>query len=193
MINRLAELSAHDKTASVRSAIGHCVKLAGLVLCCLFPLMATATIAAQVDSGEDIEYRSDGGGTIENIDGMRVTTLRGNVHVRQGESQLWGDTARLEQDPETGDILRVTVEGAPARFERRLAADADMVQGSSDSIVYYLDRSRDPQQTIIEFIGDARFTSGRTALQCVLIRHFLESETTESTGPCSGVLAPRTD
>jgi len=186
-------MSAHGKAANAGAAIMHCARLTGLALCCLFPLMAAAAIAAQVDSGEDIEYSSDGGGTIENIDGMRVTTLRGNVHVRQGESRLWGDTARLEQDPETGDIVRVTVEGTPARFERRLAADADMVQGSSESIVYYLDRSREPQQTIIEFIGDARFTSGRTALQCVLIRHFLESETTESTGPCSGVLAPRTD
>jgi len=153
--------------------------------------LALSTCVALADTGEDIEYSSDGGGIIETIDGLRVTTVRGNVHVRQGESQLWGDTARIEQDPESGMILRVVINGTPARFERRPSAGAEIIQGSSDLIIYFTDQTNEVLQTVIEFIGTASFTSGRTALQCAEIKHFLESGTTESTGPCSGVLAPR--
>lgn len=166
-------------------------KLLPRVLIAALAAMALSAMAA--DTEENIEYSSDGGGSIEIIDGLRVTTVRGNVHIRQGESQLWGDTARIEQDPDSGLILRVVVDGSPARFERRPSPGAEIIHGTSDRVLYFSEQLNDISRTVVEFIGTARFTSGRTELQCAEIKHFLESGTTESTGPCSGVLAPRGD
>jgi len=154
--------------------------------------MAQAAIAP-TDSTEDIIYSADGGGSIETVGSTRTTTLRGNVQIRQGLIVIYGDTAQLEQDTVTGDLIRVTVEGTPARFTRNTDEAAETIDGASTRIIYY--NQPDPGSatalSVVEFIGDARFTRGRTALQCSEIKHIVESGATDSPGPCSGILAPQ--
>jgi len=159
----------------------------------LLTLMVSAAEGASLRLDEDILYRADGGGTIEIINGLRVTTLRGNVHVQQGGSELWGDIARMEQDPDSGEILRVILDGSPARFRRQEADDEETIEGHSDQIHYYTESVGELTQTVVEFIGEATFSRGRTAIQCAEIRHYVESGTTDSSGPCSGIVAPRTE
>jgi lipopolysaccharide transport protein LptA len=160
---------------------------AWLLLLCLLPLAVTGQTPA---SDEDITYSADGGGNIIIRDGLRVTTLQGNVEIRQGITQLYGNTATLEQDPDTGDIVRVIVEGTPARFARDATEDSPRITGSSESITYYTERGDNGPMTAIRFQGNATFNSGRTALQCVEIRHLPDTGETTSTGPCSGTVAP---
>ncbi|MEX1196632.1 MAG: LptA/OstA family protein [Pseudohongiellaceae bacterium] len=158
-----------------------------LMLLCLLPLVATGQTPA---SDEDITYSADGGGNIVIRDGLRVTTLQGNVEIRQGLMQLYGDTASLEQDPDTGDIVRVIVEGSPARFARDATEDSARITGRSESITYYTEEGESGPVTAIRFSGNAAFNSGRTALQCTEIRYLPDTGETTSTGPCSGTVAP---
>ena len=164
-----------------------------LTLLITLPALLEPARAASLRVDEDIVYRADGGGTIEIIDGLRVTTLRGNVYVQQGGNELWGDVARLEQDPGSGEILRVVLEGSPARFRRQEAGEEEAIEGHSDRIHYYSETVNDELRTVVEFVGEATFSRGRTAIQCAEIRHYVESGTTDSSGPCSGIVAPRVE
>jgi len=156
---------------------------------CLYCLPGAAH-AQTPASDEDIIYSADGGGNIVIRDDLRVTTLRGNVEIRQGATRLFGDTATLEQDPATGNIVRVTVEGSPARFSRDAREDTDRITGHSDSITYYTEEGESGPVAAIRLLGNATFNSGRTVLQCAEIRHLPDSGETTSTGPCSGTVAP---
>lgn len=159
----------------------------------LLAMALALTGQAQPGDGEDILYSADGGGNISIVDGRRVTTLQGNVRVQQGDTRLYGDTATLEQDPQSGEIERVTVRGTPARFEREGESAGEMITGHSESILYYTENTgaQDGAVTVVEFIGEATFNRGRTALQCARIRHLPETGETTSSGPCSGVVAPQ--
>ena len=164
-----------------------------LILCLLTP--GTLMLAAHADTTEDLIVNTDGGGSIETVGTTRITTFRTNVRIQRGMVTIYGDTARLEQDIETGDLIRVTVEGQPARFTRDGEAGAETINGNSAQIVYYNEpasagSSPDGLVSVVEFIGDASFQRGRTALQCVQIKHIVETGATDSPGPCSGVFAP---
>ncbi|ALO46968.1 LptA/OstA family protein [Pseudohongiella spirulinae] len=168
----------------------HCL----LSLCCLLIPAAGLSAVAPSDSTEDILYSADGGGSIETVGNVRTTTLRGNVRIQQGLIVIFGDTATLEQDVSSGDLIRVTVEGEPARFVRNAEDSAETINGSSTRIVYYnqTDTQSNSQVllSVVEFQGQASFTRGRTALECSQIKHIVETGATDSPGPCSGVLAP---
>lgn len=151
--------------------------------------------APQIGHDQDILYSADGGGSIETSGNIRTTVLRTNVRIQQGNVTIFGETATLEQDTATGDLIRVTVEGLegqPARFTREgVTDDEELINGHSHQIVYYNEPADGAALlSVVEFIGDANFNRGRTALQCARIKHIVESGATESPGPCSGVLAP---
>lgn len=167
--------------------------LPALILC----LLASGTLmaAAITDTNEDLIVNTDGGGSIETVGTTRITTFRTNVRIQRGMVTIYGDTARLEQDVETGDLIRVTVEGQPARFTREGESGAETINGSSAQIVYYNEPAaagslQEGLVSVVEFIGDANFKRGRTELQCVEIKHIVETGATDSPGPCSGVFAP---
>lgn len=138
----------------------------------------------------DILFFADGAGSIEPSGTSRVTTLRDNVRFRQGLIEILGDTARLEQDINTGELIKVTVEGDPARFSRAAEDNVDTITGHSESIVYYYETINGAVMSVVDFIGNASFNRGRTAFECTQIKHIIESGATDSPGPCSGLLAP---
>lgn len=172
-------------THSIRTAIPRAIGIGLLYLVAAAPATGQLT-----DRDEDITYSADGGGNIMIRDGLRVTTLQGNIEIRQGNTHLYGDTATLEQDPDTGDVIRVTVEGSPARFARDASGGRDRITGHSETLVYAVDEREEGPVAVIRFVGEATFNSGRTVLRCAEIRHLPESGETISTGPCSGTVAP---
>lgn len=131
-----------------------------------------------------------GASTIESAGNTRITTVREEVIIRQGLIEIIGDTARLEQDLETGDLIRVTVEGQPARFSRAGENGVEAITGHSASIIYYNETQADAVMSVVEFLGDAHFNRGRTSFQCSRVKHTIESGATDSPGPCSAILAP---
>lgn len=163
-------------------------------------LALSANLFAQIsmeDSNSDIFFSADGGSSLETVGTTRITTLRGNVQIKQGAVEILGNLARVEQDAASGELIKVTVEGEPARFSRESPDTADSITGFSDSIVYYNEtapaEADEALFSVVEFIGDANFNRGRTALQCAMIKHIVETGASDSPGPCSGVFAPSSD
>jgi len=151
--------------------------------------------AALTDVNEELIVNTDGGGSIETVGNTQITTFRVNVRIQQGLVTIVGDTARLERDTMTGDLIRVVVEGSPARFVRQAEISTDVINGSSLQIIYYnqapsADSGREELLSVVEFVGDANFARGRTTLECVEIKHIVETGATDSPGPCVGVFAP---
>lgn len=142
-------------------------------------------------NGDDVlAIDADGASSIETSGNTRIATFRDNVRFRQGLIEIIGDTARLEQDIVTGDLIRVTVEGDPALFSRGAPDSVDVINGDSDSIVYYYEPANGILLSVVEFIGNASFNRGRTSFECTQIKHIIETGATDSPGPCSGLLAP---
>lgn len=165
---------------------------------CAQPTAAPGETSVQENPGvesapqisDDILFFADGAGSIEPSGTSRITTLRDNVRFRQGLIEILGDTARLEQDINTGELIKVTVEGDPARFSRAAEDSVDTITGHSQSIVYYNETINGEVFSVVEFIGNASFNRGRTAFECTQIKHIIETGATDSPGPCSGLLAP---
>jgi hypothetical protein len=159
-------------------------------------LMPASLIAAALnDANEDLIVNADGGGSIETIENIRITTLRNNVRIQQGLVTIYGDTAKLEENVTTGELIRVIVEGQPARFVRAAELSSDIINGSSRQIIYYneappANSASTELLSVVEFVGEANFLRGRTALECVEIKHIVETGATDSPGPCVGVFAP---
>lgn len=151
--------------------------------------------AALTDVNEELIVNTDGGGSIETVGNTQITTFRVNVRIQQGLVTIFGDTARLERDTVTGDLIRVVVEGSPARFVRQAEISTEVINGSSLQIIYYnqapsADSGSEELLSVVEFVGDANFARGRTTLECVEIKHIVETGATDSPGPCVGVFAP---
>jgi hypothetical protein len=151
--------------------------------------------AALTDVNEELIVNTDGGGSIETVGNTQITTFRVNVRIQQGLVTIVGDTARLERDTVTGDLIRVVVEGSPARFVRQAEISTEVINGSSLQIIYYnqapsTDSGSEELLSVVEFVGDANFARGRTTLECVEIKHIVETGATDSPGPCVGVFAP---
>jgi hypothetical protein len=151
--------------------------------------------AALTDVTEELIVNTDGGGSIETVGNTQITTFRVNVRIQQGLVTIVGDTARLERDTVTGDLIRVVVEGSPARFVRQAEIGTEVINGSSLQIIYYnqapsADSGSEQLLSVVEFVGEANFARGRTTLECVEIKHIVETGATDSPGPCVGVFAP---
>lgn len=159
-------------------------------------LMISGVFAASLsDVNEELVVNTDGGGSIETVGNTQITTFRVNVRIQQGLVSIVGDTARLERDTVTGDLIRVVVEGAPARFVRQAEISTEVINGSSLQIIYYnqapsAGSGNEELLSVVEFVGEANFARGRTTLECVEIKHIVETGATDSPGPCVGVFAP---
>lgn len=173
------------------------VSLAGIAIALI---VGTASLAraqplSEVLPGSDddvLAIDADGASSIETSGNTRIATFRDNVRFRQGLIEIIGDTARLEQDIVTGDLIKITVEGDPALFSRDAEDSVDVISGHSDSIVYYYEPVNGTLLSVVEFIGNASFNRGRTSFECTQIKHIIETGATDSPGPCSGLLAPTT-
>lgn len=173
------------------------ISLAGITIALMLSLASPAHSQplSDVESGSDdgvLTIDADGASSIETSGNTRIATFRDNVRFRQGPIEIIGDTARLEQDIVTGDLIRITVEGDPALFSRDAEDSVDTITGHSDSIVYYYESVNGSLLSVVEFIGSASFNRGRTAFECTQIKHIIETGATDSPGPCSGLLAPTT-
>lgn len=151
---------------------------------CLCGLISISAFALESDREQDVTYTADGDLRMMNEDNRRIVTMNDNIKVTQGTLQITGDMATFEYDLTTNALLKVTVNGNPARYQQQLDGSGDLVQGDSDIIYYTTDI-----ETIIEFVGDASLQQPGTTTNCVAIRYFADSELFETTGPCSGILS----
>jgi lipopolysaccharide transport protein LptA len=149
-------------------------------------LMLFASTLQSQSGTESHEYSADGETTIENINGMRVITLRDNVYVRQNGIELTGAIAILEYSQEN-QLQKVTLTGSPANFSQIDQESPDIITGHSDTITYYAGT-----ESVVEFIGNASFSQPGTNLLCAQIRHIIESGATSGQA-CSGSLSPQSN
>jgi len=161
----------------------HSFRRIPIIFAASFFLLTAATLRAQEPLGSH-EYRADGETTIETINGVRVITLRDNVFVRQNAVELTGNVAVLEYNLDN-QLQKVTLTGAPARFQQEAKDSSEAMSGYSDTIHYFAGA-----ESIVEFIGTASFTQPGTSLLCDQIRHTIETGATSGQA-CSGSLSPQ--
>ncbi|HIA59964.1 MAG TPA: lipopolysaccharide transport periplasmic protein LptA [Gammaproteobacteria bacterium] len=151
-------------------------------------LISMSAFALESDKDQDVAYTADGDLKMMTEDNRRVVTMNNNVKVTQGSLQITGDMAIFEYDLTSKALLKVTVNGSPARYQQQLDEEGDLVQGDSETIHYSTNL-----ETIIEFIGDANLRQPGTTTSCVAIKYFADTELFETTGPCSGILSSQSN
>ena len=118
-------------------------------------------------------------------DGIRFLNLNDNVKVTQGSLEILGDTAVLEYDEPTRELIKVTVHGTPVRYSQNLDTAGGKVKGDSDSIVMFT--QDDTGDTVVELTGNAHIQSPDTTLNCAAIVYLPRLDLIpNTTGPCVG-------
>ena len=152
-------------------------------------MIAIGAAALEADRRQQVLWSSDGGSTMRMEGAIRILELVDNVRVTQGTLEIVGDEAIFEYDGDSNELLRVTIYGSPVRYQQQLDEDGALVTGSSNSVELY--REQESNDTILEFIGDARISSPDSTMHCSAIVYLAERDLIrEATGPCEGTLSP---
>ncbi|MFU8815551.1 MAG: lipopolysaccharide transport periplasmic protein LptA [Pseudomonadales bacterium] len=123
-------------------------------------LMPGVGLAETADTDQPIHIRADRA----QIDRHAQTIVySGGVQVDQGSMRLLADELTVEYEDQT--VVRITAEGAPARYRQELDSDLGLVQASSRTIVY------DTRQEQLRLQGDALLTQGGNEIAGELIRY----------------------
>lgn len=138
------------------------------------------------DKEQNVIYSSSGNSTSLVEGNTRIITIEGDVMVTQGTLQITGDKAIFERSLDSNTINRITITGTPATYQQQLEADGALVQGRSDTILYY-----EEGEPVIELVGAANLQQHNDVLNCASVKYYTDSGTTLYTGPCSGVLSPQ--
>jgi lipopolysaccharide transport protein LptA len=150
---------------------------------------SSLTYAAENNSSallkEKVSWSADGNSTMNIVNGIRLLNLNDNVRVTQGSLVILGDTAVLEYDEPTRELIRVTVHGTPVRYSQDLDTAGGSVKGNSNTIVMF---SQDNTgETVVELTGDAHIESPDTTLNCAAIVYLPALDLVpNTTGPCVG-------
>ncbi len=169
-----------NKFRTSRTCLGLCAAV--------LTVAATTAWSLSADREQELMYSADGNSTIATVEGVRIVTVRENVFIKQGSMELRGDLAVFEYDQENSELKKVSVTGSPASFQQQPDGKGEIITGSSKNIYYYVG-----SENLIEFVGTARFNQGGSVMNCIEIRHGIDTGTTEMTGPCSGTLAPQSN
>ena len=166
----------------------HSNNTGAIVIFSLCGLISMSAFALESDKDQDVAYTADGDLKMMTEDNRRVVTMNNNVKVTQGSLQITGDMAIFEYDLTSKALLKVTVNGSPARYQQQLDEEGDLVQGDSETIHYSPNL-----ETIIDFICDDNLRQPGTTTSCVAIKYFADTELFETTGPCSGILSSQSN
>lgn len=159
------------------------ILISGVLAVCTMSYGAENTQAALLN--EKVEWSADGNSTMHIVDGIRLLNLNENVRVTQGSLEILGDTAVLEYDEPTRELIKVTVHGAPVRYAQQLDTAGGQVKGNSNSIVLFT--QDDTGETVVELTGNAHIESPDTTLNCAAIVYLPSLDLVPSTtGPCVG-------
>lgn len=159
------------------------------VICGILSVTSTSYGAEDIESAllkDKVEWSNDGNSTMTISDGIRYLNLNENVRVIQGTLEILGDTAILEYDEPTRELIRVTVHGTPVRYAQELETSAGgEVRGNSNSIVLF--SQSDTGETVVELTGNAHIESPDTTLNCAAIVYLPGLDLVpNTTGPCAG-------
>ncbi|MFT6093042.1 MAG: lipopolysaccharide transport protein LptA [Pseudohongiellaceae bacterium] len=137
---------------------------------------------------QNVEWSADGDSMMTETGNIRTFNLLENVIVTQGTLKIVGDSAILEQDKLTRELIRVTVHGTPVSYQQQLDPDGSTVNGTSDSILLFTEDATG--ETVIELAGNAHIVSPDTTMDCVAIVYLPNPDLIrKATGPCTGLLS----
>ena len=149
------------------------------------PLSFAADITQPALLAEKVEWSADGNSTMSIDNGIRILNVNDNVKITQGSLEILGDTAILEYDEPTRELIRVTVHGTPVQYSQNLETAGGSVRGNSDSIVMFT--QEDTGDTVVELTGNAHISFPDTTLNCVAIVYLPRLDLVpNTTGPCVG-------
>ncbi|MEX2131249.1 MAG: lipopolysaccharide transport periplasmic protein LptA [Pseudohongiellaceae bacterium] len=151
-----------------------------------FFLISQPLYGLESDKVQDVIYNSSGNSTSRVEGNLRIITIEGDVSVTQGSLQITGDKAVFERSLDSNSINRITITGSPATYQQQLESDGALVQGKSETILYY-----EEGEPVVELVGAANLQQHNDVLNCASVKYFTDSGTTHYTGPCSGVLSPQ--
>lgn len=77
-----------------------------------------------------------------------ITRLIGDVHIRQGNTQVWADNGVVHGTPNQPE--RLELEGSPCRWQGELE-DGSPIEGTSDRIEFEINTN------VLRFFGNVRF------------------------------------
>lgn len=146
-------------------------------------MTTTYTNALNTDSEQPVSYSNDGSTQMRNIEGRRLITLTDNVKISQGSLVISGDSAVFEYDLNSGELIKISIQGMPAQYQQQLSTSEKIAQGDSDTIDYYVEG-----ESKLEFIGNAHFKTPDTIMSCATVAYFMESEIVNGVGPCQGTI-----
>lgn len=150
----------------------------------------TTAPALENDSEQTIEWSAEGNSSMSIQEGVRSLHMTDNVVITQGSLEIQGDEALIEYSTETNELSRVTVYGAPARYQQALDDESGRVTGAGDTILFYADEDGN---TVIELIGNADIRSRDMNTRCETILYVTELELISASGNCAGAFTPRND
>jgi len=156
----------------------------GLILAVI--LITQPLYGLESDKEQNVIYNASGNSTSRVEGNTRVITIEGNVTVTQGSLQITGDRAVFERSLDSNLINRITITGTPATYQQQLESDGALVEGKSETILYYSEG-----EPVIELVGAANLQQRNDVLNCASVKYYTDSGTTHYTGPCSGVLSPQ--
>jgi lipopolysaccharide transport protein LptA len=134
---------------------------------------------------ENVVWSADGNSTMSIVNGIRLLNLNENVKVTQGSLEILGNSALVEMDELTRELIKVTVHGTPVRYAQTLATAGGEVKGNSSSIVLF--SQDDTGETVVELTGDAHIDTPDTTLNCAAIVYLPGLDLVpNTTGPCVG-------
>jgi lipopolysaccharide transport protein LptA len=134
---------------------------------------------------EPVEYSNDGKTTMVISEGVRLVTLNDNVKVKQGSMEILGDTAVIEIEEATRELIKVTVHGTPVRYAQTVGNAGGSVKGNSNIIVLFTQDNTG--ETVVELTGEARIETPDTTMNCAAIVYLPNlALVPDSTGPCVG-------
>lgn len=153
---------------------------------------SNAAFTLETDKQQDVQWSSDGDAKMRMEGDVRILTYIENVKVTQGTLLITGSEAIFEYSASTNELIKVTIYGNPVRYQQQLDADEGMVEGSSQTMLFYTDTV--DGETILEMIGDASIESPDSKMSCVAITYLADRDLIrEAKGPCQGVLSTPTD
>jgi lipopolysaccharide transport protein LptA len=164
-----------------------CITIFTGLLFFLVSAIAPVLAAENNQSGllsEKVDYSADG--IIMSITGsIRYLNLNDNVKVTQGSLVILGDTAVVEIDEPTRELLKVTVHGTPVLYSQDLDTAGTSVSGRSDIIVMF--SQQETGESVVELTGNAHIESPDTTLNCAAIVYLPRLDLVpNTTGPCVG-------
>lgn len=119
----------------------------------ILSLSLLSVLAFALPSDRDLPIQGTADDKLINT-GSGEVTLTGNVHVWQGNLEIFADTTLIETDQQTSQLTYLSAKGNPARYIDLPNDDQEKIEVTGSHIEYF------PEQNLIITTGNARINQG---------------------------------